>query len=185
LQTGAVIQTEGRGCHDGLDSVRRFLRLGFAALAALGLSLSGALAADIEGSADHPLVGRYEGSEIVAYKVSEFDEVTVIEAPFDYVKMPAGTGFKTIEGKSCFIYYTLPQGRSTLEVLRNYEESLKGKGFEIVFTCATDKGTCFTSGQDEGGYGAVAIVKVAETKEMETDKIQVRQSVRDGAGARR
>jgi outer membrane protein OmpA-like peptidoglycan-associated protein len=207
-----------------ISTVRRSLLAGFAALAALGLSLSGALAADIEGSADHPLVGRYEGSEIVAYQVTEFDEVTVIEAPFDYTKIPNGPGFKTIEGKSYLIYYTLPKGRSTLEVLRNYEAALKAKGFEIVFTCATDKGTCFTSGQDEGGYylgqavggandipkmvddyvhnwfgkgryvlarldrpegavyvaiylgeierGAVAVVKVAETKEMETDKIQ-------------
>ena len=207
-----------------VSTVRRSLFASLAALAAVGLSLAGALAADIAGSADHPLVGRYEGSEIVAYQVTEFDEVTIIEAPFDYTKIPNGEGFKTIEGKSTLIYYTLPQGRSTLEVLRNWEASLKAKGFSIVFTCATDKGTCFTSGQDEGGYylgqavggandipkmvddyvhnwfgkgryvlarldrpegavyvaiylgeierGAVAVVKVAETKEMETDKIQ-------------
>ncbi|HEV7463729.1 MAG TPA: OmpA family protein [Methyloceanibacter sp.] len=176
------------------------------------------------GSSDHPLVGRYEGSEIVAYKVTEFDEVTIIEAPFDYTKIPGGEGFKTLEGKSFLIYYTLPQGRSTLEVMRNYEEALKAKGFSIVFTCATDKGTCFTSGQDEGATylgeavgdpnsipkmvddyvqnwfgkgryllgkldrpegavyvalylgeadrGNVAVVRVIETKEMETGKIQ-------------
>lgn len=192
-------------------------------IAIAGLALSAAHAADVESSSDHPLVGRYEGSEIVAYKVVEFDEVNVIEAPFDYANAPNGTGFKTIEGKSFLIYYTLPQGRSTLEVLRNWEASLKAKGFSIVFTCATDKGTCFTSGQDEGGVylgqavgdlngipkmvddyvhnwfgkgryllakldrpegavyaaiylgeadrGNVAVVKVAETKEMETDKI--------------
>lgn len=208
-----------------ISTARRSLIAGFAALAALGLSLCGALAADIAGSSDHPLVGRYEGSEIVAYEVSEFDEVTVIEAPFDYTKIPSGEGFKTVEGKSFLIYYTLPQGRSTLEVLRNYEAALKAKGFSIAFTCATDKGTCFTSGQDEGGYylgqavggandipkmvddyvhnwfgkgryllatldrpegavyvaiylgeaerGNVAVVKIAETKEMETDKIVV------------
>jgi outer membrane protein OmpA-like peptidoglycan-associated protein len=207
-----------------VSTLRRIFLTSFAVLAVLGVALSLAHAADIQGSADHPLVGRYEGSEIVAYQVIEFDEVNVIEAPFDYTKIPNGEGFKTIEGKSTLIYYTLPQGRSTLEVLRNYEASLKAKGFEIVFTCATDKGTCFTSGQDEGGYylgqsvggandipkmvddyvhnwfgkgryvlgkldrpegavyvaiwlgeierGAVAVVKVAETKEMETDKIQ-------------
>ena len=177
------------------------------------------------GSSDLPLVGRYQGSEIVAYKVTEFDEVSMIEAPFDYTKMPGGEGFKTVEGKSFLIYYTLPQGRSTLEVERNYKESLKAKGFSIVFTCATDKGTCFSSGQDEGATylgqavgdpnsipkmvddyvqnwfskgryllakldrpegavyvaiylgelsdrGNVAVVKVVETKEMETGKIE-------------
>jgi OOP family OmpA-OmpF porin len=204
---------------------RRSLGL-IAALALMcGLALgSAARAADIAGSSDHPLVGRYEGSEIVAYKVTEFDEVTIIEAPFDYTKIPGGEGFKTVEGKSFLIYYTLPQGRSTLEVMRNYEEALKAKGFSIVFTCATDKGTCFTSGQDEGATylgqavsdpnsipkmvddyvqnwfgkgryllgkldrpegavyvalylgeadrGNVAVVRVIETKEMETGKIQ-------------
>lgn len=194
-----------------------------AVLAALGLSIA-AQAADVAGSADHPLVGRYEGSEIVAYKVTEFDEVSLIEAPFDYTKIPGGEGFKSIEGKSFLIYYTLPQGRSSLEVLKNYEESLKSKGFEIVFTCATSNGSCFASGQDEGGVylgqavgdqnaipkmvddyvqnwfskgryllakadrpegavyvalyvgeadrGNVAVVRVVETKEMETNKIQ-------------
>jgi outer membrane protein OmpA-like peptidoglycan-associated protein len=207
-----------------VSTVRRSLFAGFAALAALGLSLFGAFAADIEGSSDHPLVGRYQGSEIVAYEVTEFDEVTVIDGPFDYTKIPNGEGFKTLEGKSFLIYYTLPQGRSTLEVLRNYEESLKSKGFSIVFTCASDKGTCFTSGEDEGGFylgqavgnaneipkmvddyvqnwfgkgryllakldrpegavyaalylgeadrGNVAVIKVVETKEMETGQIQ-------------
>jgi outer membrane protein OmpA-like peptidoglycan-associated protein len=136
-------------------SLRGSFRAGFwfalATLSGLWL-MDAARAADIEGSSDHPLVGRFEGSEIVAYQVTEFDEVTLVEAPFDYAKLPNGEGFKTVEGKSFLIYYTLPQGRSTLEVMRNYEESLKTKGFSIVFSCATDKGTCFTSGEDEGGY---------------------------------
>jgi OOP family OmpA-OmpF porin len=208
-----------------LATIQRFN----AGLAAVGIMLSLCIAgpargADLPGSSDHPLVGRYEGSEIVAYKVTEFDEVTVIAAPFDFTQIPAGPGFKTVEGKSFLIYYTLPQGRSSLEVERNYEEALKAKDFSIEFTCATDKGTCFTSGQDEGATylgeavgdpnsipkmvddyvqnwfnkgryllakldrpegavyvaiylgeaerGSVAIVKVVETKEMETGKIQ-------------
>ena len=122
----------------------------FAAIVAVGVTE--ARAADVAGSQDHPMVGRYEGSEIVAYKVSEFDEVSLIEAPFDYTKIPSGEGIKTVEGKSFLIYYTLPQGRSTLEVLRNYEDSLKAKGFTIVFSCATANGSCFSSGQNEGGY---------------------------------
>jgi outer membrane protein OmpA-like peptidoglycan-associated protein len=217
---------------------RRSLFLVAALALMCGLALgSAARAADVAGASDHPLVGRYEGSEIVAYQVTEFDEVTIIEAPFDYTKIPGGAGFKTLEGKSFLIYYTLPQGRSSLEVLRNYEESLKAKGFSIVFSCATDKGSCFSSGQDEGGYylgqavggandipkmvddyvhnwfgkgryllgkldrpegavyvaiylgeaerGNVAVVRVVETKEMETDKIvflnasQMEQAITD------
>lgn len=200
-------------------------RLVVGAVAAL-LSLGSAQAADVEGSSDHPLVGRYEGSEIVGYELAEYDEAALLEGPFSPLSTTGGTGFKTVEGKITFIYYTLPQGRSTLEVLRNYEASLKSKGFSIVFTCATSKGSCFESGQPEAGYllgeavgdplrvpklvddyvhnwfqeggryllgkldrpegavyaalylgessrGAVAVVRVVETKEMETDKIEV------------
>jgi OmpA-OmpF porin, OOP family len=204
---------------------RLSLLLCLALSATFGAGLVAAWAADVAGSGDHPLVGRYEGSEIVAYNVKEFDEVTVIEAPFDVTAIPGGPGFKTIEGKSFLIYYKLPQGRTSLEVARNYEDALKAKGFSIMFSCATDKGTCFTSGGDEGAIylgqavgdqnsipkmsdddyvqnwfskgryllarldrpegavyvaiylgeadrGSVAVVKVAETKEMEKDKIQ-------------
>jgi OmpA-OmpF porin, OOP family len=155
-----------------LSTVQRWLRIGLLLFAAMCVS-SGVRAADIEGSSDHPLVGRYQGSEIVAYKVTEFDEVTVIDGPFDYTKTPNGEGFKTLEGKSYLIYYTLPQGRSTLEVMRNYEESLKSKGFSVLFTCASDKGTCFTSGEDEGGfYLGQAVGNANEIPKMVDDYVQ-------------
>lgn len=150
----------------------------------------------------------------------------MVEAPFDVLNADKqiGPGFKTLEGKVVLIYYKLPQGTSTLEVLRNYEDSLKANGFTVVFSCTTAKGTCFTSQQPEGGYllgqavgnplslpklmddyvhnwfaegryllaktdrpegaiyaalylgespqGNVAVVKVVETKELETGKIE-------------
>jgi OOP family OmpA-OmpF porin len=199
-------------------------RIVFAVFAAL-LSAGAVQASDVEGSSDHSLVGRYEGSEIVGYEVTDYDETNLVEGPFSPVSTAGGTGFRTVEGKITLIYYTLPEGRSTLEVLRNYEESLKSKGFSVVFTCATSNGSCFESGQPEGGYllgeavgdplripklvddyvhnwfqeggryllgrldrpegavyaglylgessrGGAAIVRVVETKEMETDKIK-------------
>jgi OOP family OmpA-OmpF porin len=189
--------------------------------------IAGALAADIRGSQDYPLLGRYQGSEIVGYQVTEYDETTVLDGPFDPVDTSkwAGPGFKDVEGRIILIYYKLPEGRSTLEVMRNYEDSLKGKGFSIVFSCASSKGTCFQSGEPDSGYhlgsaigdplklpkllddytnnwfqeggryllarldrpegavyaalylgesnqGNVAVVKIVETKEMETGKIE-------------
>lgn len=122
---------------------------------ATGLGLLGAVhAADLEGSADHPLVGRYEGAEIAGYQVTEFDEVAVLDGPFDPVDTSkwSGPGFKDVEGRIVLIYYKLPEGRSTLEVMRNYEDSLKAKGFSIVFSCTTSKGTCFQSGEPDSGY---------------------------------
>ena len=203
----------------------RILRLlAIGAVAALSW-LGAAQAADVEGSSDHPLVGRYDGSEIVGYAVAEYDEANLVAGPFSPTSTNGGAGFKTVEGRITLIYYALPQGRSTLEVLRNYEDSLRAKGFAEIFTCATKNGSCFESGQPEGGYllgqavgdplglpkladdyvqnwfqeggryllarldrpegavyaalylgessgGNVAVVRVVETKEMETDKIR-------------
>ena len=184
-------------------------------------------AEDVAGSADYPLLGRYQGSEIVGYQVIEYDETTVLDGPFDPADTSkwSGSGFKDVEGRIILIYYKLPEGRSTLEVMRNYEDSLKAKGFSVVFSCATSKGTCFQSGEPDSGYhlgtaigdplklpklsddyannwfqeggryllakldrpegavyaalylgesnqGNVAVVKIVETKEMETGKIE-------------
>lgn len=208
--------------------MRRLVTSGLALLAFLcgAWIASVAYAADVGGSSDYPLVGRYEGSEIVGYNVTDYDETQLIGAPFEPVNAGSrtGPGFKTHEGRILLIYYKLPQGRSTLEVLRNFETSLKAKGFQVPFVCATADGTCFAGGQPDAGYhlgtavgdplalpklggdyvhnwfqqagryllarldrpdgavyaalyvgqsqdGNVAIVRVVETKEMETGKI--------------
>ncbi len=136
--------------------VLRGRTLGLAAAAALGTALlaGASIAADVAGSSDHPLVGRYQGSEIVGYRVTDFDEVKIVEAPFDPAQAGdrTGPGFKTLEGRIVLIYYKLPEGRSTLEVLRNFQDSLKSKGFTIVFTCNAADGSCFESKQPDAGY---------------------------------
>jgi outer membrane protein OmpA-like peptidoglycan-associated protein len=118
------------------------------------LLMGAAHAADVAGSSDHPLVGRYQGSEIVGYRVTEFDEVKTVEGPFDPAQAGdrTGPGFKTLEGRIVLIYYKLPESRSTLEVLRNFQDSLKSKGFSIVFTCTPADGSCFESKQPDAAY---------------------------------
>lgn len=96
------------------------------------------------GAGDHPLVGRYEGSDLVGHKVSDFDEVQIIDGPFSSSARGVGApGWKHLEGRITLLYYRLPQGRSTLEVLRNYQSSLEGKGFRAAFTCSTGNGSCY------------------------------------------
>lgn len=102
-------------------------------------ALSGARAADVAGSKDHPLVGRYEGAKITAYEQVAFDEQRLIDAPVDL----RGSGEKftddnslLVEGKVTRIRYDAPKDRSPLEIIRNYEDMLKEKGFSIVYQCA-------------------------------------------------
>ncbi|MBL8112907.1 MAG: DUF4892 domain-containing protein [Acidobacteria bacterium] len=88
---------------------------------------------------DHPLVSRYEGSEIHDLKVAEFAEyklVTGKTAKGD----PDG---EKLEGKVTRIVYRNPKDRSTLEIYANYEKALKAAGASIVYSCALD--TCGAS----------------------------------------
>ena len=106
-----------------------------------------ALAKDVAGSKDHPLVGRYIGSEITAHTVAEFDEQRFLKTAVDF--KADGEAFTDrnsyrVEGKVTRIRYEAPKDRSTLEIMRNYEESLKSKGFEVLHACAD--ATCAGNG---------------------------------------
>ena len=106
-------------------------------LALAGLSGPAVLAADLQGSADHSLIPRYEGSEIIAYGSEAFDRHSFAQAPI----RKAG-GFEgnpeavlSAEGKLTTLVYRAPAARSPLEILRNYEQALDAAGFETLFSC--------------------------------------------------
>ena len=92
---------------------------------------------------DDPLVGRYEGSEQVGRHRSAFDEVELVNGPISNARGIGAPGWMHVEGKIDLLYYKLPAGRSSLEVLRNYQSSLEGKGFRTAYTCATSNGSCY------------------------------------------
>src|SRR2546421_1185143 len=77
--------------------------------------------ADKPGSADHPLVSRYEGAKIVAYQVQSYDETWLAAGPGDNSKKPPFMKVLNLEGKITHIAYDFPANRSALEVMRNYE----------------------------------------------------------------
>ena len=106
-----------------------------------GVAVNGrAQGQDSPGSADHPTVTRYAGAFIDGYEVKDFDEYTLPLGPA--VKDAAGRRVpskkETLEGRITRILYRGPEGRSTLEILRNYQAALESAGFETLFTC-TDK----------------------------------------------
>ena len=99
-------------------------------------------AAAAEPAKDHPLVGRYEGSVMEVYKPAAYDEAGLFKEPFQNWGGGRPELLK-VEGKVSVYYYRLPTGRSLLEVQRNFEASLKAKGFELLFVCATSNGSCY------------------------------------------
>jgi OmpA-OmpF porin, OOP family len=103
----------------------------------LAVSCSAALAVsdqrDIAGSQDHPLLRRYEGSIIVKYDHKEFEEYTLPTGKF------VGNTFSQtaqLEGDVTRLVYVIPQGRSTLEVMRNYEKEQKTNGYTSLLAAA-------------------------------------------------
>jgi OOP family OmpA-OmpF porin len=112
---------------------------------ALGLLTSPLPAAaqseDLPGSADHPIVSRYAGSVIDGYEVHDFSDY---DLPLGAaIKDDAGNRVpsekESLEGRVTRILYRGPEGRSTLEMIRNYRSALEGAGFEVRFSCSEDE----------------------------------------------
>ncbi len=113
------------------------------------------LAADDEGTADHPLVSRYPGQEIRFQSIENFRPYRVPVGPV--------TGYRTIgewidvEGRLTRIFYVYEGAdRTHEEIYRNYRDALADSGFEILGHGAP---TTRAGKQDVGGrtWQAVAL----------------------------
>ena len=109
-----------------------------------------AQADDVAGSSDHPMVGRFQGSEILFYKAAADDQAALLQAPHDYMALLArnavadrsGPEWLQLEGKITKIRYRISSGHSSFEVMKSYAAALTGKGFKPLFACAD--AACFT-----------------------------------------
>lgn len=100
------------------------------------LPLAGAKAQDVAGAADHPEIGRYQGSTIDYYSQKGYEELRLPTAPLGREQRDRPDDWQVaLEGKLTSIRYVGPASRSVLEIIRNHQRSLEGRGFEIVFTC--------------------------------------------------
>lgn len=115
---------------------------------ALGIVLLIALTAgaeDIDGARDHPLISRFSGSKILFYHEAAFDEYYLPlgsvswERDEDHRLVPDITEGRWLEGKVTRIQYEAPEGRSTLEIFRSFENALTDSGFEILFSGSRDE----------------------------------------------
>ena len=86
----------------------------------------------VVGAKDHPLIKPYPGSRGGITAQHEFDEYELITGPIKDGKLSKSLH---LEGKVTEIHYAIPEGRSALEVYRNYEAALNQAGFQILFAC--------------------------------------------------
>ena len=94
---------------------------------------------DVAGSKDHATIKRYKGSVILGYDFKKFDEYVVLLGPVKAGRISndlSPTKSQRVEGQVTRILYVAPEGRSPLEVLRNYEQELTKSGYNILFQCS-------------------------------------------------
>lgn len=112
-----------------MDRIRTLVRqLVFCVLAAM--SLAAAAQQDVSKSRDHPMLTRYPNSYITEYE-KNFNAVE-----FAVGGSPAAPQRKAIEGDATTITYfhkSADAQPSALQVLRNYQNAIKGIGGEVVY----------------------------------------------------
>lgn len=101
---------------------------------------------DVEGAADTSVLKRYEGSYIISFDKSSYTEFSVPLSPLERSADPnerdeMNNGVyrpqqkKDLEGALTRLVYVLPEQRSPLEVLRNYEDDITAQGGRVLFSC--------------------------------------------------
>ena len=93
---------------------------------------------DKAGAKDHPLLKRYQDSVLFEQSEQAYTEYKLALGKALNPSVPENQGRtmekeETIEGRLTRLSYLAPAGRSALEVFRNYEQELAGKGFETLF----------------------------------------------------
>ncbi|EJN04609.1 OmpA family protein [Phyllobacterium sp. YR531] len=126
---------------------------------------------DIDGSADNPLIKRYDGSFIVSYETFSYTDFTVplgaLKRDPDTEKRDASNNSvyapeKTldIEGMLTRIAYVLPPERSPLEVLRNYQDEIEKAKGELLFQCKSEECGGDATRSSAGGGGDMSLAMI-------------------------
>lgn len=80
----------------------------------------------------HPLVEPYPGSKLLDTKKSDYEEIALPIGPVVKQKVSKS---QLVAGRYTKLSYRDPEGRSAVEKFRNYEQALRGAGFEVVYSC--------------------------------------------------
>lgn len=125
---------------------------------------------DIDGAADNALAKRYEGSFIVSYEHSAYTDFRVPLSPLVRTENPDDRDKMNnrvyrpersveVEGALTRLVYVLPENRSPLEVLRNYQDVVAEAGGETVFECRREECGGEAGGAASGGGGQMSLTQ--------------------------
>jgi OOP family OmpA-OmpF porin len=124
---------------------------------------------DLEGARDNAQIKRYDGSFIVSYEKFSFTDFTV---PLGSLKASENTEARDamnntvfapekkldVEGTLTRIAYVIPDERSPLEVLRNYEDEVAAAKGEVLFKCKAEECGGDATRSSYGGGGDMSLM---------------------------
>lgn len=97
------------------------------------LSCVTVLGQDIDNAQDHELLSRYPGSKIIYYFQKDYNELKFAIQPAKPEKEPQK--WLEVSGHQTSIVYEIPLGKSTVEVMKNYQDAFEANNAEILFQC--------------------------------------------------
>ena len=132
---------------------------------------------DIANAKDHPNIKRYEGSFIIEYDRRAFDQMTLALSALKPTNTKDGVNNRIyaperkqgVEGERTRTVYLLPEGRSPLEGVRGYEDEIKAKGGEVLYSCnGTECGGDVRRGIRAGGGSTGLLLTVFPRDELQS-----------------
>lgn len=153
---------------------------------ALAVLLSSSLAlaeatvptADRKGTQDSPLLKRYEGSFIVVSEKKRFAEFTLPLSKLVQVPDKKDSqnnryyepkNKKALEGAYTRLIYVMPAERSSLEVMRNYQDEIRGQRGQILFECKGEECGGDAEKNSQGGGGDMSLAMYLYPRERNTE----------------
>jgi len=123
---------------------------------------------DLPGSSDPPQMRRYEGSRIIGYRAPTFDEfVLPLGSPTSF-SPPAYEASLPVEGLVSRYTYVAPEGRSAVELLRNYRLEFERLGLEVLYEKRADErgwfGPTFDVISNEDRIGQILMYNEAQER---------------------
>jgi OmpA-OmpF porin, OOP family len=123
---------------------------------------------DEAGAKDLPWLQRFAGSKIISYAQKAYDEYVFATGPLlRSADMDARDAMnnqvfefktkQTLEGARTRLIYLLPAGRSPLEALRGYEQTLLAQGASKRFECAAENCGGDSQRNSDGGGGLQSV----------------------------
>lgn len=131
---------------------------------------------DLPGAKDPPLLKRYEGALIVSYDEKAFDEYLLPTAPLrmdpDRERRDghnnrwfAPAEALELEGRTVRLVYLIPEGRSPLEVVRNYRDEIEARGGQVLLECKREECGGDPGRSIGGGGGEMSLAMVLRPAE--------------------